>query len=154
MAVKYNSLSDVIALAEFAHRNQVDKAGMPYIEHPKRVMQSVQAQGALPYVQKAAVLHDVIEDTPFTADMLRMLGVGEPTVDVVVLLTRTKDVEPDEYYKRIRENEAARMVKLADIDDNMQSWRLAYLDPKTIERLQKKYNHARNILNFSEWMNK
>lgn len=46
---KFNTLSDAIALAEFAHRNQHDKAGMPYIEHPRRVMEAVQAQGAMPY---------------------------------------------------------------------------------------------------------
>ena len=146
----YNKLSDVIALAEFAHRNQVDKAGMPYIEHPKRVMQSVQAQGAIPYIQMAAVLHDVIEDTPFTADMLVTLGVPVPAVTIVQLLTRTKDVEPDEYYKRIRKSGPATMVKLADIDDNMQTWRLNYLDYATIERLKKKYDHARRILTFTE----
>lgn len=148
----YNKLSDVIALAEFAHRNQVDKARMPYIEHPKRVMKSVQAQGALPYVQMAAVLHDVIEDTPFTAEILIDLGIPQPAVDVVVLLTRTKEVSRDDYYKAIRQNEAARMVKLADIDDNTQNWRLAYLPDETIKRLQKKYNHARALLSFMDWL--
>jgi len=47
---KYNTLQDAIALAEFAHRNQHDKAGMPFIDHPKRVLASVQAQGVQPYV--------------------------------------------------------------------------------------------------------
>lgn len=41
---KFKTLSDAIALAEFAHRNQYDKAGMPYIAHPKRVMEAVQAR--------------------------------------------------------------------------------------------------------------
>lgn len=148
----YDKIADVIALAEFAHRNQVDKAGLPYIEHPRRVMQSVQAQGALPYVQMAAILHDVIEDTPFTAEMLLELGVPSPAVEIVVLLTRTKEVSPDDYYFAIRQNEAARTVKLADIDDNLQSWRLSYLPEETVLRLRKKYRRARQILNFQEDM--
>lgn len=142
----YNTLSDVIALAEFAHRKQVDKAGMPYIEHPKRVMQSVQNQGVLPFVQMAAVLHDVIEDTPFTEEMLVDLGVPKSAVDLVVLLTRTKDVPADEYYQKIAAVSEARIVKLADIEDNTQAWRLSYLDADTQNRLYLKYAKARQAL--------
>jgi (p)ppGpp synthase/HD superfamily hydrolase len=142
----YNTLSDVIALAEFAHRNQVDKAGMPYIEHPKRVMQSVQNQGAMPYVQMAAILHDVIEDTPFTAEMLVDLGVPKSAVDLVVLLTRTKDVEPDEYYQKIAAVPEAKLIKISDIEDNTQAWRLSYLDEATQQRLFMKYAKAKQAL--------
>ena len=53
----FKTLDDAIALAKFAHRNQTDKAGLPYIDHPLRVLEKVKAQGALPYVQIAAVLH-------------------------------------------------------------------------------------------------
>lgn len=142
----YNTLADVIALAEFAHRKQVDKAGMQYIEHPKRVMKSVQNQGAMPYVQMGAILHDVIEDTPFTAEMLVKLGVPKSAVDLVVLLTRTKDVEPDEYYRRIAGVPEARLIKIADIEDNTQAWRLSYLDPETQKRLFIKYAKAKQAL--------
>lgn len=142
------TLQDAIALAEFAHRNQVDKAGLPYIEHPKRVMKSVQQQGALPFVQIAALLHDVIEDTPFTPEMLLALGVPEASVNVVLLLTRTPQVSNEDYYDRIHANPEARMVKLADIDDNTQAWRLAYLPEDTQKRLIKKYEKARRIVQF------
>lgn len=147
----YSSLADITALAEFAHRNQQDKAGMPYFQHPRRVLRSVQNQGALPYVQMAAILHDVIEDTPFTAQMLLDLGVPEAAVEVVILLTKVKGVSNEDYYKKIRVNEAARMVKLSDIDDNTQEWRLAYLPETTRARLRVKYAIARAWLNFEEW---
>jgi len=99
---KFKTLSDVIALAEFAHRNQVDKAGLPYIEHPRRVLAKVQAQGALPYVQMAAILHDVTEDTAFTPEILLTLGVPESAVEIVRLLDRDAsavwyDVERDNH---------------------------------------------------------
>lgn len=141
MTVKYNTLPDVIAFAEFAHRKQTDKAGLPYIEHPRRVMKSVQQQGALPFVQMAAILHDVIEDTPFTGQILREIGIPEATVVLVELLTR--DTYPEEYYARIAKNRDALMVKLADIDDNLQSWRLSYLDERTQARLRAKYAKAK-----------
>lgn len=172
------NLTDCIALAEFAHRNQIDKAGMPYIEHPKRVMQNVQAQGAIPYVQMAAVLHDVTEDTPFTPDMLKDLGVPEAAVNIVRLLDRNLSktiyqncgdhqqyeingemksiyypdsenymTQDEYYYACIKNNPGALQVKLADIGDNMQPWRLAYLPPETQNRLRAKYTAAINMLN-------
>ena len=152
-----------MALAEFAHRNQTDKAGLPYIEHPKRVMAAVQTQGAMPYVQMAAILHDVTEDTAFTCDMLLGLGVPEATVEIVRLLDRDASAAifdkmihtavyrtPDEwkaardafYYAEIRKNDGAKMVKLADIGDNTQPWRLSYLPIPTQERLVEKYANA------------
>lgn len=174
---KFKTLSDAIALAEFAHRNQVDKAGLPYIEHPKRVLEKVKAQGGLPYVQMAAILHDVTEDTAFTSDMLLDLGIPESAVRIVNLLDRNRSADiylncgdhlgykidgvtkwlgfhkpehcltKDEYYyATIRENPGALMVKLADIEDNLSPWRLAYLEEATQSRLRKKYSKAREIL--------
>jgi hypothetical protein len=82
------TLADCVRLAEFAHFHQRDKAGDEYIRHPKRVLVNVQAQGAQPYVQMAAVLHDVTEDTPFTPEMLLTLGVPEAAVEIVKLVDR------------------------------------------------------------------
>lgn len=168
---KFKTLADVIALAEFAHRNQEDKAGMPYIEHPMRVMKAVQAQGAMPYVQMAAVLHDVTEDTAFTPQMLLDLGVPEAAVEIVKLCDRDysrtiwesidknddnlvwnrligcKITTADEfYYYQISKNPAALQVKLADIGDNLQPWRLSYLPPAKQVYLREKYAKAISLL--------
>lgn len=159
----YKTLADVIRLAEFAHFNQTDQAGMPYIEHPRRVMKSVQAQGAMPFVQMAAILHDVTEDTAFTPNMLRELGVPEAAVALVELLDRDHSKEnwetdrfisdaagsltADEYYYRsIKRVPEARMIKLADIADNTLHWRLSYLPEKRQEYLRNKYDKALALL--------
>lgn len=168
MVQKFKTLADAIALAEYAHRNQVDKAGLPYIDHPKRVLQTVQAQGVQPYVQIAAVLHDVTEDTAFTSNILLDLGFSEAAVHLVRLLDRDYSKNqfetwnaqfttnkpnalsrtPDEYYYHaIKQNRDATIVKLADIRDNLSPWRQAYLTPETQDRLKKKYEKALNILN-------
>lgn len=170
---KFATLNDAIALAEFAHRNQLDKAGFPYVEHPKRVLANVQAMGAAPYVQIAAVLHDVTEDTRFTPQMLLDLGVPEAAVNIVKLVDRGRSAEiykntgdtrlglvwvdsdaeyvmnmtQDEYYYAcIRENPGALQVKRADISDNTLPWRLTYLDEETQTRLKKKYANALTLL--------
>ena len=185
MVQKYKTLADMIALAEFAHRNQTDKAGLPYIEHPRRVMQAVQAQGALPYVQMAAILHDVSEDTAFTCDILRDLGVPEPALEIIRLVDRDHssnifaennygrdlaigkndqgrqwytslgpDAESEFYYTEIRKNPGALQVKLADIADNTQEYRLSYLSSETQARLRTKYAKARDLLTPNHWCGK
>lgn len=161
---KFKTLDDAIELAFYAHRHQTDKAGLPYFKHPKRVMKTVQAQGALPYVQMAAILHDVTEDTAFTCDMLLALGFPEGAVEIVRLVDRAhsyniwKELEKDHgdhesfpdpetfYYDRIKNNPGALMVKLADINDNLQEWRLTYLPAETQERLRAKYAKAKKVL--------
>lgn len=161
------TLQDCVDLARFAHRHQYDKAGEPYINHPLRVLENVKAQGAQGYVQMAAVLHDVTEDTPFTAQMLLDLGVPEAAVKIVRLVDRDYSKQEfetwsshfpenkpnvlsgtaDEYYYRgIRMNAGATIVKLADIGDNLQPWRLAYLPEDTQDRLRKKYAKAIELL--------
>lgn len=160
---KYTSLDDMIELARYAHRNQRDKAGMPYFDHPYRVMQAVQAQGAMPYVQMGAILHDVSEDTAFTTDVLRQLGVPDAALEIVRLVDRdasykifqeafsagviTDHTKDDEfYYANIKANPGALQVKLADIHDNTQEWRLSYLPKDTQDRLRRKYAKAKEIL--------
>jgi (p)ppGpp synthase/HD superfamily hydrolase len=162
---KYTSLDDMIELARFAHRNQRDKAGLPYFDHPFRVMQAVQQEGALPYVQMGAILHDVSEDTAFTTQILGALGVPDAALEIVRLLDRdaseqafrktsSTTVTDDNwhkdrdlfYYERIKQNSGALQVKLADIHDNTQEWRLSYLPRETQDRLRKKYDKAKSIL--------
>lgn len=153
---KFQSLEDAVHLAEFAHRHQRDKAGLSYIEHPKRVLAAVQAAGARPYVQIAAILHDVVEDTPITETMLLELGFSEAAVQLVSLVTRRKaepdnvEAELERYYSGIRDNADALLIKLCDINDNLQAWRLSYLPDKTQKRLQEKYAKAKRMLGVTE----
>lgn len=126
-------------IATRAHAGQTDKAGRPYIDHPRRVA----ARLADLQAQAAAWLHDVIEDTEVTAEDLRNEGVDDEVIAAVELLTRTGD---DAYYARIAEHPLAREVKLADIADNTDPARTALLDPETRQRLATKYEHARRAL--------
>lgn len=157
----FKTLTDAIALAEFAHRNQLDKAGLPYIDHPRRVLAGVQAKGCRPYVQIAAILHDVTEDTAFSIQMLRDLGFSPAAVDLVRLVdkytyfvpkeggkTLNKDktalgfIDLEAYYAGIRENPDAADIKEEDVGDNTQRWRLSYLPQQTQDRLLRKYDHT------------
>ncbi|MBK4346764.1 RelA/SpoT family protein [Lacisediminihabitans changchengi] len=59
------------ATAELAHRGQKRKSGEPYITHPVAVAQILADLGIGPKTLAAALLHDTVEDTEYTLDMLR-----------------------------------------------------------------------------------
>lgn len=132
-------------IAFIAHRGQLDRTGAPYIDHPGRMAERFDP-ATEPVEAAAAWLHDVLEDTPVTAEELFEAGILPHVIEVVRLLTRTPDVTADDYYARLRGHEVARRVKLADIDDNTARWRLRRLHYDTQVRLVEKYRLARQAL--------
>ena len=109
-------LARAIAIAASAHSDQIDKSGRPYILHPIRVMQRV-AEHGLP-VQIVAVLHDVVEDTWITLDLLPRMGFNEEVIAGVDAISRREGEEYFEYIHRCSTNRLASLVKLADLEDN------------------------------------
>lgn len=136
------TLEDAITIATAAHDGQVDKSGRPYIGHPLRVMASVTGEHA----QMAAVLHDVIEDTPVTASDLLARGCPAVVVDAVVALSHLPGEPQEDYLRRVAADPLAVTVKRADIADNLSPARLARLDAELQERLQAKYARALRLL--------
>lgn len=138
------------ALAVLAHRGQVDKLGVDYVEHPRAVVGLLRRSPLFadlsPVEQRAAVqaawLHDVVEDTPVSADDLRAHGFDDVVVEAVVLLTRTAEVPKEAYYQAIRPNPVARAVKVADIAHNTDPGRAAGLKATDRQRLAEKYRSA------------
>ena len=126
-------------VARDAHRDQVDKAGHPYADHPARVAALVADD---PVAASVAWLHDTVEDTGTSLEELRRRGFPAVVRDAVDAMTRRDDEDPDAYYERVARDETALRVKRADIADNSDPDRLARLDAPTRERLEAKYAHA------------
>ncbi|MHC5796190.1 RelA/SpoT family protein [Lacisediminihabitans sp. FW035] len=57
--------------AERAHRGQKRRSGEPYITHPVAVAQILADLGIGPKTLAAALLHDTVEDTDYSLDLLR-----------------------------------------------------------------------------------
>ena len=75
-------------LAKFSHRHQRRKSGEPYIHHPIAVARICAEEiGLGPTAICAALLHDVVEDTPVTLNELRE-GFGERIAQMVSGLTK------------------------------------------------------------------
>lgn len=139
------SLSTAERRATTAHEGQVDKAGRPYIEHPRRVAERVAEVGGRASAVCVAWLHDVVEDSDVTLDELRDDDFDDAIVDAVGALTR-RDGEGDDYYRRVASNDLAVAVKRADVWDNTNPERLAALPASIRDRLQAKYAHALALL--------
>jgi hypothetical protein len=131
------------ALAEAAHEGQVDKAGEPYIDHPRRVAARLDTDDE----KIVALLHDVLEDTAVTVTDLRRAGVTTEQFTALAFLTHADHQPYDDYIRDITKVPLACRVKIADIADNADPARLDRLDPATAWRLSMKYARALSILN-------
>ena len=84
-------------LAKRAHEGQLRKyRPRPYILHPARVAaRTTLLPGVTAQEIAAAWLHDVIEDTPYTAGTLRHEGIPDGTMQMVQELTNPSKQHPD-----------------------------------------------------------
>ena len=122
-----------LSIAMEAHRGQFDKAGIDYIEHPIYVASQVDSEEE----KAVALLHDVIEDSPFTAEELLLAGLPETVVAAVQILSKKKGQDYQTYLKTVKSNPLARAVKLADLKHNSDLSRLSSVTDKDLERLEK-----------------
>lgn len=135
-------LNTAIEIAVEAHKGQKQKSGQPYILHPLRLMLQMQTEQEM----ITAVLHDVVEDSPFTFDELKNKGCPPEIVAALDCLTHRENEHYSDYIMRIKKNDLARKVKMADLRDNMDILRLSELREKDLTRLQR-YHVSWNVLN-------
>jgi (p)ppGpp synthase/HD superfamily hydrolase len=134
---KMNLIDISLKIAIEAHEGQIDKAGKPYILHPIRLMLKMKDDKAL----SAAILHDVVEDSDITEEDLRNRGIPDDVIDAVLCLTKRENESYDVFLERVLKNNIATIVKIADIEDNMNILRLQNLSDYDLKRL-KKYHRA------------
>jgi guanosine-3',5'-bis(diphosphate) 3'-pyrophosphohydrolase len=125
----------VAKAVEFAiryHGDQQRPTGAPYLEHLLEALE-VLVRGARVTDQDvlcAAVLHDVVEDTPCTVDDVR-LAFGDRVADMVRWVTKPEPADgadrkaaKESYLKSLRAApDDAVLVKLADRASNVQTLR-------------------------------
>lgn len=126
-------LAHTMEFAEECHRGQVDKDGAMYILHPLRVMRKMDSETE----KIVGVLHDVVEDTPVTLQILKEKGYSQEIVDAVDCLTKREDESYEDFIERCKQNPIALKVKIADLEDNMDIRRIDVLTEKDMERLNR-----------------
>ena len=80
-------------------------------------------------------------------DYLREQGFNEEIVEAVLSVTRREGESYDEHVRRAAANELGRMVKRADLEDNMDVRRYTELTDSDVERLRKYLRAWQYLLN-------
>lgn len=129
-------IDGALSFAVAALMGKVDRQGRPSILHALRVGMAARCDGE----RMAGFLHDVIEDTDVTAQMLLDGGVPSEVVDLVVLLTRQDGQPYEEYIDRVCDNAFASRVKMRDLADNMSLGRIEGSTDDLIRRYRLAYS--------------
>jgi (p)ppGpp synthase/HD superfamily hydrolase len=128
------TLVKAVDIATKAHEGQVDKYGAPYIGHVMRVMNL----GRTEEEKICGVLHDVIEDSPWTFEQLEAEGFSPNIIQALRCVTKLDEHEDyDHFVQRTLQNRLACLVKLNDLTDNMDIKRMPVVTEKDIARLNK-----------------
>jgi (p)ppGpp synthase/HD superfamily hydrolase len=90
-----------------AHANQKDKAGENYFLHPVTVAMTLAKNGYSDEYIATALLHDVVEDTPYTLEQLSEMGFSKNIITALSLLTHKEDVPYMNYVKAAKNNPIA-----------------------------------------------
>jgi len=142
-------VSKTLKFATKAHKGQ-QYGEKPYITHPR----SVAATGKkffgaafTPDAIKVALLHDVVEDTPYKLNQLSKMGYTPEVVEAVQLLTKNKALSYADNIKAIiaSDNKLAMMVKYADNYQNFTGDKSSW-DPERVAHSQKKYLASLDML--------
>lgn len=129
-----NIIKNAYRVARNSHARQRRDEGLPYIIHPIRIANILMTKfkEANPSVVAAALLHDVVEDTPVTITQIKKIF-DHQTYQLVQGMTRSRPKNETEAQKRkskkknfrkiMMSNKELNLIKSIDILDNMRSWR-------------------------------
>ena len=94
-----------------------------------------------------AILHDILEDTILAEPDLIINGFDLKIIEAVISITKIKGETYSDYLDRVKSNELARIVKLADLTHNMDITRLhnpTEKDYKRVDKYEKAYKYLKN----------
>lgn len=134
-------LEQAIRVAQQALKGIYSETGEPYIEHAFRIMNQMDTETE----KVVAILHDVVEDSQCTLSDLRALKFPREVIDCVDQLTRKNDMTYFEYIDDISTNDLCTKIKLAEIDDNKDYFRVRKLSFQTYS-IDDRCKKAKDIL--------
>lgn len=131
---EYAKLLDKAALiCVTKHTGQRDKMGCAYFQHPMRVAMRCCTDEE----KMVALLHDTIEDTDVTPEYLLAEGFPQSVVDGILSVTKRNGESYEDFVARAKQNPLGRVVKLQDLEDNLDIFRLTALDADMTARYNK-----------------
>lgn len=126
-------IDKALQLATKAHKGQIDKGGNPYISHPIAVSMMMRSGDE----KVVALLHDVVEDSDITFEMLEDYGFSNEIIDAIRSITKCNGEDYNDYITRVKQNPIARKVKIEDLKHNMDLSRISEPCEKDYKRIEK-----------------
>ena len=140
--------------AEKVHGSQTDKKNFPYMAHVNDVAKRVQQLGDDYFV--VGLLHDAIEDAVkhndgqrFQEEIKNLIKTtfNQEVVDAINAMTKLpEDDYFEDYLPRVKRNNIAKEVKIADSSHNLSKAHLLDNEPELQEKLRNKYIKVLNEL--------
>ena len=120
-------------LATSYHSGQKDRGGADYVNHPIWVSSHCKSKTA----KIVGLLHDIIEDTPCTYEILKNLGFAKKVIAALTAVTHIKSMPYDKYIDICMTDKIAREVKFWDMVHNCDLSRIANPTQKDIDNRYK-----------------
>ena len=127
-------------IAYKAHDGQTDKAGVPYIFHPIHIAEQMDSEESC----VVALLHDVIEDSDITLEILSKYF-NDDIITALRVLTKKENDDYVMYIKRVKTNKLATKVKIKDLEHNRDLTRLDEVTDKDRKRSLKYWEAIRYL---------
>lgn len=127
-------------IAYRAHEGQTDKAGVPYIFHPIHIAEQMDSEESC----VVALLHDVIEDSDITLEILSKYF-NDDIITALRVLTKKENDDYLMYIKRVKTNKLATKVKIKDLEHNRDLTRLDEVTDKDRKRSLKYWEAIRYL---------
>ncbi len=140
LSVLPNPVDKAFFLCRSYHMHQCDKSGLSYAEHPIHVASKLDDEEC----KIVALLHDTLEDTTLSPDLIRELF-GDKILAAVQAMTHREEEDYFTCVLRVKENPISRAVKIEDLRHNMDLSRLKTVTDADIARV-KKYQKAVDLL--------
>ncbi len=126
-------LETAIRLAAKVHKGQVDRFGKPYVLHVMRVMMRGQDFDE----QVLGALHDVLERSELTVEVLRGKGFNDRVLKALDHISRREGETYEQYIERVMQDSLAIRVKLNDLVDKMDLLHVDTLSHADLKRYNK-----------------
>ena len=127
-------------IAYKAHEGQTDKAGVPYIFHPIHIAEQMDSEESC----VVALLHDVIEDSDITLEILSKYF-NDNIIAALRVLTKKENDDYVMYIKRVKTNKLATKVKIKDLEHNRDLTRLDEVTDRDKKRSMKYWEAIRYL---------
>lgn len=142
-----STLRGAMGLMAHAHDGQFDLAGTDYFNHPMEVMVKLEKHRRLVFLlglnfthlRILALLHDVLEDTDYEIEDLVEMNLPQELVEPLVALKHERFEPTEVYYADVVKDIRAILVKMCDLEHNMDLTRFDCEITSTITERVKKY---------------